>query len=304
VKRRYALVADLGGTKIAVARVEDTGRITHRLLAPTPPEGGAAVVETASNLLRQLPAKGACALGVDVPGLAYSTGFVWAPNIPGWERMPVGKMLNRRFNLPVLVESDRNAFVTGEAWQGCAKRCRDVIFVTIGTGIGAGIISGGRLIRGCGELVGCIGWMAVRDRFLSAYKAVGCLEFHVAGPGIARAAQRAFRRITNARDVVGLARRGEPRARKVIASAGHYLGLALANLVNTLNPQMIVIGGGVSAAGNLLLGPALETMRQWAQPLAVKQVRIRRSRLGARAGLLGAAKLCFDRVPTSTSTRQ
>jgi len=304
VKRRYALVADLGGTKIAVARVEDTGRITHRLLAPTPPEGGAAVVETASNLLRQLPAKGACALGVDVPGLAYPTGFVWAPNIPGWERMPMGKMLNRRFNLPVLVESDRNAFVTGEAWQGCAKRCRDVVFVTIGTGIGAGIISGGRLIRGCGELAGCVGWMAVRDRFLSAYKAVGCLEFHVAGPGIARAAQHAFRRVTDARDVVGLARRGDPQARKVMASAGHHLGLALANLVNTLNPQMIVIGGGVSAAGNLLLGPALETMRQWAQPLAVKQVRIRRSRLGARAGLLGAAKLCFDRVPTSTSTRQ
>jgi len=301
--RRYALVVDLGGTKIAVARVEDTGRITHRLFAPTPPAGGAAVIETIINLLHQLPRKGACALGVGVPGLAYPTGLVWAPNISGWERMPVGKTLSRRFNLPVLVESDRNAFVTGEAWQGCAKRCRDVVFVTIGTGIGAGIISGGRLIRGWGELAGSVGWMAVRDRFLSPYNAVGCLESHVAGPGIARAAQRIFRRATDARDVVGLARRGDPQARKVIASAGHYLGLALANLVDTLNPQMIVIGGGVAAAGNLLLAPARETMRQWSQPLAVKQVRLRRSRLGARAGLLGAAKLCFDRFPTSTSTR-
>jgi glucokinase len=302
--RRYALVADLGGTKIAVARVEDTGRITHRLFAATPAAGGSAVVEALINLLRQLPTKDVCALGVDVPGLAYPTGFVWAPNIPGWERMPVSKMLNRRFGLPVLVESDRNAFVTGEAWQGCAKRCRDVVFVTIGTGIGAGIISGGRLIRGCGELAGCVGWMAVRDRFLSAYKSVGCLECHVAGPGIARAAQRTFQRAADARDVVRLARRGDPQARKVIASAGHYLGLALANLVDTLNPQMIVIGGGVAAAGNLLLAPARETMRQWAQPIAVKQVRIRRSRLGARAGLLGAAKLCFDCFPTSTSTQQ
>jgi glucokinase len=302
--RRYALVADLGGTKIAVARVEDTGRITQRLLAPTPPAGGAAVIEALINLLLQLPTKGACALGVGVPGLAYPAGLVWAPNIPEWERMPLGKMLNRRFNLPLLVESDRNAFVTGEAWQGCAKGCGDLVFVTIGTGIGAGIISGGRLIRGYGGLAGCLGWMAVRDRFLSPYRAVGCLEFHVAGPAIARVAQRIFGRATDAREVVTLAWHGDSKARKVIASAGHYLGLALANLVDVLNPQMIVIGGGVAAAGNLLLAPARETMRQWAQPLAVKQVRIRRSRLGARAGLLGVAKLCFDRFPSSKSTRQ
>jgi glucokinase len=302
--QRYALVADLGGTKIAVARVEDTGRITHRLLAPTPPAGGAAVVEALIKLLLQLPTKSACALGVGVPGLAYPAGLVWAPNIPEWERMPLGKMLNRRFNLPVLVESDRNAFVTGEAWQGCAKGCGNVVFVTIGTGIGAGIISGGRLIRGYGGLAGCLGWMVVRDRFLFPYRAVGCLEFHVAGPGIARAAQCVFRRAIEARDVVGLARGGDSKARKVIALAGHYLGLGLANLVDVLNPQMIVIGGGVAAAGNLLLAPARATMRQWAQPLAVKQVRIQRSRLGARAGLLGVAKLCFDCFPTTKSTQQ
>ena len=128
--------------------------------------------------------------------------------------MPLGKMLNRWFNVPVLVDSDRNAFVTGEAWQGCAKRCRDVVFVTIGTGIGAGIISGGRLIRGCGELAGCVGWIAVRERFLSPYRAVGCLECHVAGPGIARAAQRIFGRASDTREVVTLARRGDPREEK------------------------------------------------------------------------------------------
>jgi glucokinase len=296
---RFALVADLGGTKIAVARVEDTGRITHRSVAPTPPAGGVAVVETIIGLLRRLPVEGACALGVDVPGLAGPGGIVWAPNIPGWERMPLGNVLSRRLRLPVLVESDRNAFVTGEAWQGVAKECRDVVFIAIGTGIGAGIISGGRLVRGCGELAGCLGWMAVRDHFDSAYKAVGCLESHVAGPGIARAAQRIFQRPTDAREVVNLARLGDPRARKVVAHAGGYLGLALANLVDILNPQMIVIGGGVAAAGNLLLAPARATLKQWAQPLAAKQVRISRSRLGTRAGLLGTAKLCFDGFDSS-----
>jgi glucokinase len=296
---RFALVADLGGTKIAAARVEDTGRITHRVLGLTPPAGGMAVVEAIISLFHRLPAKGTCALSVAVPGLAYPGGFVWAPNIAGWGRMPLGKMLKRRFNLPVLVESDRNAFVTGEAWQGSVKGCRDVVFVAIGTGIGAGIISSGRLIRGRGELAGCLGWMAVRDRYRPVYESVGCLEAHVAGPGIARAAQRVFQRPTDTREVVRLALSGDPRAKKVLAEAGHYLGLALANLVDVLNPQIIVIGGGVAAAGNLLLTPARETMRQWAQPLAVKQVRITRSRLGGRAGLLGAAKLCFDRFPPS-----
>jgi len=301
---RFAHVADLGGTKIAVARVEDTGRITHRFVAPRPAAGGVAVVEAIIGLLRQLPAEGVCALGVDVPGLAGRGGIVWAPNIPGWESMPLGNMLRRRFSLPVLIESDRNAFVTGEAWQGAAKDCRDVIFIAIGTGIGAGIISGGRLLRGCGELAGCLGWMAVRDRFEPAYEAVGCLESHVAGPGIARAARRIFQRPTDTREVVNLARLGDPRARKVLADAGGYLGLALANLVDILNPQMIVIGGGVAAAGNLLLAPARVTLRKWGQPLAAKQVRISRSRLGTCAGLLGAAKLCFDGFDSSRCSPQ
>jgi glucokinase len=291
----FALVADIGGTKIAAARVERTGRITHRILARTPREGGMAVVEAVADLIYRLPTKGASALSIDVPGLAYAGGVVWAPNISGWERMPLGKILRRRFNLPVLVESDRNAFVTGETWQGCAQGCRDVVFITIGTGIGAGIISGGRLMRGSGELAGCLGWMAVRDRFLPMYKTVGCLEAHVAGPGIARAAQRAFRRKIDTREIVRLARQGDLQAKRVLAQAGHHLGLALANLVDILNPQIIVIGGGVAAAGHLLLAPAEETMRRWAQPLAVQQVRVMRSRLGGRAGLLGAAKLCFDR---------
>ncbi|MGH9395426.1 MAG: ROK family protein [Terriglobia bacterium] len=291
---RFALVADLGGTKIAVARVEDTGRITHQMVARTPAIGGKAALEAMIHLLRQLPVKGARALGVDVPGLAHPDGTVWAPNIPGWKRMPVGEMLTRHFKLPVVVDSDRNAFVTGEAWKGAAQTCRDVVFVAIGTGIGAGIISGGRLIRGHGELAGCIGWMAVRDQFLPRYKSVGCVEFHVAGPGIANEAQRIFKRPVTTRDVVRLARAGDPRARKILSGAGEILGLALANLVDTLSPEMIVIGGGVAAAGSLLLSPAQETMRRWAQPLAANQVQIRRSRLGARAGLLGAAKLAFD----------
>jgi len=291
---RFALVVDLGGTKIAAARVDSAGKITHHVVAPTPPGGGKAVVGAVIDILQQLPQQGACALGVDVPGLAYPDGSVWAPNLSGWKRMPLGAMLNAHFHLPTLVESDRNAFVSGEAWRGAAQNCRDVVFLAIGTGIGAGIISGGRLLRGSGELAGCLGWMATGSRFLPRYKDIGCLESHLAGPGIAREASRIRKTATTTRELIQLARRGDPEAKKVIAQTGEYLGLALANLVSILNPEMIVVGGGVAAAGNLLLAPARNTMRQWAQPLAGKQVRVVRSRLGARAALLGMAKMAFD----------
>jgi glucokinase len=291
---RYALVADLGGTKIAAARVSSTGKITHALQAPTPSAGRSAVVEAIAALLAQLPTKGACAVGVGVPGVAYEDGSVWAPNLPGWKRMPLARKLGERFKLPVVVDSDRNAFVMGEQWQGQARNSRDFVFVMIGTGIGAGIFSGGRLLRGHGELSGCAGWLAVRDKYLPGYETGGCLEFHAAGPGIARAARRALREPVSNRELVARARGGDAKAKEVIAEAGRILGLGLANLVSILNPEMIVIGGGMAAAGNLLLTPARQAMRRWAQPLAARQVRIVRSRLGTGAGVLGIAKRCFD----------
>lgn len=293
---QYALVADIGGTKIAAARVSSNGAITHLLKASTPREGGKAVVKVILQLLESLPQRGATVIGVDVPGLAYTNGHVWAPNIHGWENIPLGPQLKRHFNLPVLVESDRNAFVTGEAWRGAARNCRDAVFMAIGTGIGAGIISGGRLLRGHAELAGCIGWMAVRDKFMRPYDAVGCLEAHVAGPAIGRAGAKAFGRTADAREIVRRARRGDRAARKILREAGHHLGLALANLVSLLNPEIIVVGGGVASAGSLLLRPARATMQRWAQPLAARQVRVVRSRLGSRAGLLGVARLAFLNV--------
>ncbi len=291
---KFVLTADIGGSKIAAARVERSGRITHALETPTPREGGRTAVDAVIGLLERLPQAGICALGVDVPGLASPDGRVWAPNIAGWKDVPLGVSLRRRFRLPVIVESDRSAFVVGEAWRGVARKRRDVIFLIVGTGIGAGILSSGQLIKGHAGLAGAVGWMAVRDQFSPEYESVGCLESLSAGPGISRAATRYFRRKINSRELVARAHQGDENARQLLREAGHHLGLGLANLVSTLNPEIIVIGGGVAGAGEALLAPARQTMRRWAQPLAVRQVRVVRGRLGAQAGLLGMAKLAFD----------
>jgi glucokinase len=287
---------DLGGTKVAAACISGTGDISHHREVATPAEGGDAVVDQIAALIQGLPLASVSGVAVDVPGLAYPNGDVWAPNIPGWEKMPLRHRLHQRFHLPVLVESDRNAFVTGEAWCGAARGAKDVIFLIVGTGIGAGILSGGRLIRGHAELAGAVGWMAIRDQFEPEYASVGCAESLAAGPAIGIHATRRFGRELTAREVVQLARRGDEQARELLTLAGYHLGLVIANLVSTLNPEVIVVGGGVASGGELLLKPAREAMLEWAQPLASKQVRIVRSRLGANAGLLGVARLAFDAI--------
>jgi glucokinase len=139
-----------------------------------------------------------------------------------------------------------------------------------------------------------MGWMAVRDKFLPQYSKSGCLESHAAGIGIGIAASRRLKRKVTAQHAYHLAIQGDKRAQEVLREAGCYLGLALANLVSTLNPEIIVLGGGVAEAGELLLKSARETMMLWAQPIAVKQTRLVRSRLGGAASLLGMAKMALD----------
>lgn len=288
------LAADIGGTKIAAACVSRSGRISCLSEIATPPEGGRVVANAVVRLLQRLPRHNARAVAVDVPGLAWPDGSVWAPNIRKWKRWPLGRSLRRAFRLPVLVESDRNAFVVGESWKGSARGCSDVVFLIVGTGIGAGILSGGRLLRGHGQLSGAVGWLAVCDTFLSAYARTGCLENHASGPAIALAASRKLGRKTTAMEVTQLARSGNKISRQILREAGRYLGLGLANLLSTLNPEVIVIGGGVAHAGDLLLRPACREMKRWAQPLASKQVRVVSSTLKGDAGLLGVAKLALD----------
>jgi len=291
---RAVWAVDIGGTKIAVARVSRNGKLSDYAEIPTPAAGGRKVVEAVVELLQRMPAKDVGAIGVDIPGLAWPDGRVWAPNIPGWKRMPLGAALKKRLGLPTLVESDRNAFVMGEAWQGAARNCSDVVFLAVGTGIGAGILAGGRLLRGHGELAGAVGWMALRNQYEPIYKSIGCFEAHASGTGIGLAASKEFGRKLSANELTAMARRGNKKAKQVLERAGRDLGLGLANLVDVLNPEVIVVGGGVAAAGNLVLDVARKTMKQWGQPLAVKQVRVVRSKLGARAPLLGVGKLAFD----------
>lgn len=299
---------DLGGTKCSAAVVDRSGRLLSRRTVAVDHTSPNAPVLQIIQLAEQfgVPKRAFQAAGVAVPGLVRSNGTVWAPNLPGWDRMPLASRLKRSLGIPVLVESDRNAAIVGESWRGAARGKSDAIVFMIGTGIGAGILSGGRVLRGAHELSGCAGWLTITEAKNGASSGIGELEWLAAGPAIARAAQERLQageesslsqidcsRIT-AHDVAAAARKADPLAVEIFRRAGTLLGYGIANMVNLLDPQVIILGGGLAAVSDLYIASLRAAVLERAQPLSAAQVKVVVSRLGDKANLLGCARLAWD----------
>lgn len=323
--KTLVLGLDLGGTKIAAGVVDSSGRLYSNLRLRTPASGvkqdlaalfdaASAAVAAAKISWRQIRA-----IGVGVPG-AFDpvTETVWAPNLPGWNKIPLKRLLEKSLARPVFVEGDRNVQALAEGWLGGGgkrNRAQNFIFLTVGTGIGAGIIAEGRLISGTRGVAGSAGWLAVSENWYAEYGRVGCLEALSAGPAVACLARKALRGRTRsliktlakaqggqvtAEIVAAAARYGDPTARRVLEEVGTHLGRGVASMVSLLNPEVVVLGGGLAGAWELILAPLRRAMRKWAQPLASRQVRIVRSRLGEDAGILGAARYALLRLEEET----
>ena len=175
------VAVDLGATKIAAALLNYKGEILRRTVVNVETASSSAPVKQIVNLIRDLIGHKKIggqvkAIGVAVPGLVRRDGTVWAPNLPGWRSMPLARRLKNTLRVPVIAESDRNAAALGETWRGAAKGKSDAIVLMLGTGIGAGILSGGRLIRGAHELAGCAGWMVVADTYGPEARSLGQLH--------------------------------------------------------------------------------------------------------------------------------
>jgi glucokinase len=290
-----ALAIDFGGTKVAFAVIDSDGAVLSHAKRPSH-EGGAAVsfdtlLATASDTVRAagLTWVDVGAAGVAVPGVYnVATGRAWAPNLWGRGEVPLLGELRERLPVRVVIDSDRSACVLGEVWQGAARGCTDVVFLAVGTGIGAGILSHGRLVRGSGGIAGAVGWFALDPRWRGDYGRMGSFEAEAAGPALARRLGAA-----SAESVVEAARRGDPSARQAVSETVEWLAMGAANLISALDPQVVVLGGGLMQAGDLFLEPVRRAVRRWAQPIAVEQCRIELSRLGEDAALYGAARLAF-----------
>lgn len=276
------IAIDLGGTKIAAASVNARGQVRDRIEEPVD-----ATTDQIVRIARELG--DAEAIGIAVPGLVRRDGTVWAPNLSGWDAVPLAKIVKKQLRRDVYVDSDRNAAVLGESWRGAARGKDDVIALILGTGIGAGILSGGRIVRGAHELSGCAGWMVVADDTNEFTRKSGALEALAAGPAIARAADA-----PSAVELAQRARSGDKAARAAFARAAQYLGRAIANLVSLFDPETIVLTGGLTNAADLFLDDAKRVASENAQPLSFPNVDIVVSQLGTEANLLGAARMAFS----------
>jgi glucokinase len=255
---------------------------------------------------RSLPVQG---LGVVVPGIVDEKGRrVWAPNIPGWDHYPLEDELRAAIGnsaINIAVDSDRAACILGEAWQGAARACRDAIFLAVGTGVGAGVIVEGQVLRGARGIAGAIGWMALDRPFDEQYARWGCFESRASGEGLARAAVAALATHPNyrgdlsttthltAHEVFAAYERGDKIAELVLSQAIELWGMAAANLVSIFNPEKIIFGGGIFGPATRFLDAIAAEARRWSQPVAIESVSFEPSQLAGQAALYGAAYLAL-----------
>jgi glucokinase-like ROK family protein len=255
-------------------------------------------------------------IGIGLPGpVEYATGRPVAPPImPGWDNYPVRDRLARRYDVPTWVDNEVNLMALGELRLGLARGERDVVFIKIGTGIGAGLISGGLLHRGAQGAAGDVGHIAVVDdaSVICRCGNVGCLEALAGGAALGKLATEAARSgrsqflarrlaesdsgVLAASDLGDAALHGDPLAVEIFGRTGQYIGSMLATLVNFFNPSLVVIGGGVASVGDLLLASIRQTVYRRSLPLATRELQIVRSALSGQSGLHGTAFVVIDEL--------
>lgn len=309
---------DLGGTKILVLIADASGQVLGSVREPTQAtQGPESVIARIAACVRKaaedahVDVASLRAAGVSAPGpIDVAEGVITdPPNLPGWHNVPLARILRERLGVPALLENDANCQGVAEHQFGAGRGYHDVIFVTISTGIGGGIIIGDQLYRGASGAAGEVGHIGVSPDGPSCGAGHrGCLEAYASGTAIAARARELIAagglprtaRLAehnppvSAKTVYLASQQGEAEAAAIIHTAGQYLGIGLASLINVFNPQAIVIGGGLTNMGDDILGPAVETARTRAFAQSFVDVRIVEGALGERGAALGALAVARD----------
>lgn len=309
----YFIAVDLGGTQIRAARYTSSEEMEERIALETRAEEGFdAVFARVRDAIRDVwPVQGdVIAVGLGAPGpLNFKRGLLrFAPNLPGWVNIPLRDMLREELGVPAFVGNDADVAALAEHRFGAGKGVSDMIYMTISTGIGGGMIFDNRLFTGGHGLGGEVGHMAIDPRGPKCSCGnVGCLEVLASGTAIARRARERLAagepsvltewaggdltRIT-AKEVSQAGKQGDALSISVFEEAGTYIGATLVSLMYLLNPTLFVLGGSVTLAGDLLFGPLCKTIEERAPQAYREQTRIVQAELGSDVGLWGALALC------------
>ncbi len=304
---------DVGGTNVKIALVSDEGKIIYSNSIPTRAEMGYeytinSMKDAIRDLLKEtkMSPKDIEGIGFGFPGqIDCQNGIVrLAPNIPGWVNVPIAKIMEEEFGISTRVDNDVRTAALGELNYGAGVGCENLICITVGTGIGSGLVVNGKLVRGANNAAGEIGHIKLNylEGPLCGCGDRGCLEAYASGPSIVALAEEYIKggKSTKYRElanpditpyiVAAAAKEGDPVARQIFKIMGEYIGMGLTSVVNLLNPEKIIIGGGVAEAGNILLDPIRDTIARRAMTIQ-KEVEIVPAQLGNTAGVIGASLL-------------
>lgn len=313
MNNQTVLACDLGGTNLRMAAIDREGNILYRTRRDTPKAERAeeillAIVESANECREKIDEEVA-AIAVAAPAtVSAKKGVVLkAPNVPALDGFRIVAALEEELNIRAILENDANAAAVGENWVGASTGFDNSICVTLGTGVGGGVIIDGKILQGVDGTAGEIGHVGVEPFGAPCgCGSRGCLEQYSSATAIVRQVQElasqypkselsSVARLTS-KEVYEAGQRGDELALEVFRRQGFYLGIALASLINVLNPEIIVIGGGASAGWDLFMPHVQEQIenRTWREPRL--RAKFEKAILGDDAGIMGAAKLAFDRL--------
>lgn len=297
----YSIGVDLGGTKILTGLVHETGVIEQTVELKTGAvEGPEAVIkriiQSVEQVKKMVKSSQISGIGIGAPGpLNPRTGMVLSPpNLPGWDRIPLRQRIQEHFDLPSFLENDANAAALAEYRYGAGKGSKNMVYVTVSTGIGGGLILDGKLYQGSDGFAGELGHIVVDSHGPECSCGNrGCLEALASGTAIAQRAKEVFGNPYNTKEVAKMAMAGNAAAASILDEAFQYLGVGLTNIVNIFNPEKIVIGGGVAQIGEVMFKKITEIVGSKSLPAMRHVVQIVPAMLGKNAGMIGSAILPF-----------
>ncbi len=308
---------DVGGTNVKIALVDENGKIIYSNSVPTYAKMGYEytvnnIKQAIKDLMKETGTDSTSieGIGFDFPGqVDCETGVVkLAPNIPGWVNVPIAQMIEDEFHIPTRIDNDVRCAALGELKFGAGKGCQNFVCITVGTGIGSGLVINGKVVRGAANAAGEIGHIKLQMNGgpICGCGDTGCLEAFASGPAIVAMAQdyirggksTKFREMAAAEGgeitpymVAKAAEEGDPVAKRIFEIVGEYIGIGLTSVINLLNPEKVIIGGGVAEAGDLLFDPIRRTIKERAMVVAGNSVEIVPAELGNSAGVIGASML-------------